>query len=163
MGNIIIAAALLGVCEIIGFVCFAWLLRLYFDKKQREIEEQITSTLRVWTEQPEKDKPSRFAELIATIGTVVGQAAAHSIMASLQADKSHAARAANTIADQVIAEQNPVLGLLTGGKKGKGAAIARLAQILGSQLPLMPGVGGNPGGNHSSKSEVQQRMERGGQ
>jgi phage-related protein len=100
-----------------------------------------------WTDQPAPDKPSKLAEVAETLGAVVGSAMARSIMASLSADKSHASRVANGLTDELQGAQNPILGILQGGKRGKGAAIARLGQMI---LPMLSGKMGQ--GNHGDGS-----------
>lgn len=153
----ILAVILLAVCQVLGFVGLSWFLRLYFDRKQAEIEARITATLKDWMEQPAPDQPSKFAQLVQMAGTVIGSAAAHSIMASLNASDSHAARAANSAADSLQAQTNPLLALLAGGKRGKGAAVLRLAEMLG---PLLTGAGRS--GDNGHATDVAERLKRQG-
>jgi len=142
--ELIIAAVLLGICEIIGFVGFGWLLRLWFNAKQAEIEKRLADTMQEWLEQPAPDKPSKLAELADAAGTVIGSAAARSLMATMSQQQSALAHVANGAADTLQGQQNPILGLLQGGKRGKGAAVLRLAQMLG---PMLGGLGGKSGSN----------------
>lgn len=140
MSSMIVAAILLGVCQIIGFLGLSLLIRRAINAKQREIEARAEAAMREWLEPKAEGKPSRFAELLDAGGTIIGAAAARSIMSALSADKSHAARVANGLTDELQGAQNPILGLLAGGKRGKGAAIARLAEVLG---PMLVGRNGN--------------------
>lgn len=147
MDSLIVAAILLGLCQILGLVGLGWFLRVYFDRKQAEIEARLEGTLREWVTPAEEGKPSKFAEVLGGMGAVVGQAAARSIMSSLGADKAHVARAANGISDELEAQSNPIMALLSGGKRGKGAALQRLAELI---MPMLgPRAGGPSSGNGS--------------
>lgn len=143
--ELIVAAALLGICEIIGFVGFGWLIRQWFESKQAEIERRLADTMQEWLVQPAPDKPSKLAELADAAGTVIGSAAARSIMATVSQSQSAIAHVANGAADQLQGQTNPILGLLQGGKRGKGAAVLRLAQMLG---PMLGGLGGGKSGSN---------------
>jgi len=152
---------LTAVCYAIGqilvvlFVCL-W-LRHFVNAKQAELERKAEDCLRAWVEQPDPKKPSKLAELVASMGTVVGQSAAHSIMQSIYADKSHATRLANGASEELEAQSNPLAALFGGGARGKGAGIMRLAQLLGPML-----LKGQPEeGNGHSKS-VRERLQKGG-
>jgi hypothetical protein len=138
----IIAAVLLGVIQLVGFAGLSWFLRLYFDRKQAEIEARLDAVVREWVVAESPDKPSKLALFIEAAGSTVGSAAARSIMATLSASDSHAARAANAAVDGLQAQQNPIIALLTGAKRGKGAAVMRLAEMLG---PLLGGKGNGAG------------------
>jgi len=155
----IIAAVLLGICQIIGFLGLSWLLRMYFDHKQAEIERRIDATLREWFTPEHEGEPHKAAKALSAMGEVVGAAAARSIMASIAADRSHVARAANGAADELQGVQNPILGLLSGGRRGKGAALAQLAAALG---PMLGGGNGGNGGNGSNPGgkSVRERLQR---
>jgi len=139
MDSVIIAAILLGLSEIIGFMALSLLIRHIINAKQAEIEQRAEEALHRWLDPQPEGKPSKFAEFLDAGGSVVGSAAARSIMASLGAERSHTARAANGLVDEIEGAQNPILGLLSGGKRGKGAAIAKLAQML---LPMLAGHNG---------------------
>lgn len=159
----IVAVVLLAVCQLAGGILAGILVSRKLDRIRTETRGEISRILTEWTHQPEAGKPSKAAELVDMIGAVIGSAAARSIMSSLKADDSHAAAAANKIADGIQAQQNPLLGLLTGGKRGKGAAVARLAEMLGGMLV---GPGGTqlpfPTNGGSDKSTVADRIRRQG-
>lgn len=84
--------------------------------------------------------------MVEALGAVIGSAAARSLSASINADASHAARAANAAADVMEAQQNPLVSLISGTKRGKGAAMARLAQMLGPMLQRSNGNNHQEGG-----------------
>jgi hypothetical protein len=140
MDSIILAGIFLGICQLVGFYCLSLLIRRAINAKQAEIEARAEAALHKWLDPGPDGKPSQFAQVLDVGGSIVGSAAARSIMSSLGAEKSHTARAANGLADEIQGEQNPILGLLAGGKRGKGAAIAKLAQIMG---PMLAGAGNN--------------------
>jgi hypothetical protein len=142
MVTMVMCTILLCVAEIVGFVAFAWLIRMYADRKQAEIERRIDTVIHAWGDPQGEahDQPSKLAQLLDALGAVVGLAAARSIMGALSTQDGHLARQANNLADQVVAQQNPLLGLLSGGRKGKGAALRHLAEVLG---PMLMGSGGN--------------------
>lgn len=153
----ILAALFVGFCQILTTVCVCLWIRHTVSHKQAEIERRAERAFQEWFTQPEPDKPSKFALLIHEAGTVIGSAAARSIMASLQADNSHVARVANGLSDELQAKQNPLVGLLAGGKRGKGAALMRLAELLGA------GLGGNNHVNADGQTKaIQDRLSKGG-
>jgi hypothetical protein len=135
---VILAGVLQSMCTVCGI---AWFVR----HKQREAQDYLISIQREWF-QHDEGKPHKAAMVLDAAGSVVGAAAARSIMASLGADSSHAAAAANRISDVVGAQQNPLMGLLSGGKRGKGAALMRLAELIGPML-TSKGNGEIPGGS----------------
>lgn len=161
----IVAVILLAVCQLAGGILAGILVSRKLDRIRTETRTELLRILTDWTHQPEAGKPSKAAELVDMIGAVIGSAAARSIMGSLKADDSHAAAAANRIADGIQGHQNPLLGLLTGGKRGKGAAVARLAEMLGGMLGGS-GAGGAqlpfPTNGGSEKSTVADRIRRNG-
>jgi hypothetical protein len=115
--------------SIIVVVGLRWLL----SRERERIADSLADLQREWFSAPEGE-PHKAAKVLDAAGSVVGAAAARSIMASLGADASHAARAANGAADILQAQQNPLMALLSGGKRGKGAAVMRLAEMLGPML-----------------------------
>lgn len=159
----LLPVVLLALTQVLCFAGLAVFLRWLLNAKQREIEQKLDAAMRQWLESPEEGKPSKLAELLYTAGQVVGQSAANSIMRSLDSDKGHIARVANGVADGIEGSQNPILGLLSGGKRGKGAAVKRLGELL---MGMFSGGGGLPGltagPSNGSKSETQQRIEKGG-
>jgi hypothetical protein len=130
----VFAVCLLGVCQIAGAIVAGLLIRRYIARLRSEISTAIADLVN----QPAPDQPSKLAAIIDMAGAVIGSAAARSIMASLSADKSHAANVANGVADKLQAHQNPLLAILAGGKRGKNAGVLRLAEMLG---PLLGGSG----------------------
>jgi hypothetical protein len=139
MDSVIIAAILLGIVQIIAAYGLSLLIRRTINEKQAQLEARAEEAIRKWVEPQGEGKPSKLAEVLDVGGAVIGAAAARSIMGALGAEKSHTARAANDLADQIQGEQNPILGLLAGGKRGKGAAIAKLAQMIGPMLAKQNG------------------------
>lgn len=132
----------------------------YAERLRASYEARLAALLREWGSPGADGGPSQLASLVDAAGTVIGRAAAQSIMASVSASDAHVARVANGLADEVQGRQNPVLGLLAGGRRGKGAAVARLAELLGPLLSSAGSPAGEVGNNgHSS---VRDRMLRNG-
>lgn len=148
----ILTVVLFCLCQVLCTISFCIFLRHVINAKQAEIERRAEAAMRDWLTAPEGE-PSKAAMLIDKAGQVIGSAAARSIMASLQVEKSHVARVANGISDEIKGAQNPILGLLAGGKRGKGAAVMQLAGLL--QGILSPGGKGLPssGNGHSDITE----------
>jgi len=155
MDSVIVAAIFLGICQLVGFYCLSLLIRRIINEKQAEIEARAEDALHKWIDAQPEGKPSKLAELLDVGGAVIGSAAARSIIAALGAQESHAARAANGLTDEIQGGQNPIMGLLSGGKRGKGAAMARLAQIIG---PMLQGNHDNSG---TAGGSVRDRIGRG--
>jgi len=160
MSTAIVAALVYSFCQVLIFGAFALILRAWAAHKQAEIERRIDGVLREWFTPEAEGEPHKAAKAVAAMGEVVGAAAARSIMASLSADRSHVARAANGAVDELQAVQNPVLGLLTGGRRGKGAALRQLAAALGPMLAggATSGPSGN-GSNSDGAGSVRDRLK----
>lgn len=148
-----LTAVLLGICQIVSFIGLYLLITMWADRKQRQIEARIDAVLREWLVPESEGKPHKLAQMVAALGEVVGTAAARSIMASINADKSHATRVANGLTEEIEGAQNPIMGLLAGGKRGKGAAVARLMEL------IAPMMGGNKGGGSNGHSDVSERIK----
>jgi hypothetical protein len=140
--------------QIIALVSIAIIIKRSISSfvlaKQAEIEAKIHDTLYDFVAPQGDGKASKLGDLLANAGLIVGQAAANTIMSNLNASNGHAVRAANDIAGAIDGQSSPlagVLGLLKGGRRGKGAAIGRLAEILGPML----GGGSAAGGNGSAE------------
>lgn len=131
---LLLAACLLAGCQLLAAIGACWWISRLVSRKQRELEDRIRDLVTDWTVPPAEGKPHKLAELLSVVGAVVGQAAAHSIMASLNAEKSHLAKVANGLSDEIQGQQNPLIGLLAGGKRGKGAAVAQLMRLIGGGL-----------------------------
>lgn len=144
----IFAIVLLGICQIAAIMGGIVLFKRVLDAKQAEIEYKLAAALKDFTDVQPDDQPSKLAILLDATGAVIGSAAARSLMASLKQVQSADAHVANGVADQLQADQNPILGLLTSGKRGKGAALMRLATLIG---PMLTGAG-NTKVNHGSRS-----------
>lgn len=130
-----------------------WLVNRQILKEKREIQARIDALVSEWFTAPE-GQPHKAAQVLDLAGTVVGAAAARSIMATLGQRASSAAMVANSAADGIQAQANPLMALLAGGMGrkagGKGAAVMRLAELLG------PMLAGRNGGN-SQQSEAPHR------
>jgi len=126
----LIAIVLLGICQIAALFSSVFLVRRYVESKQVQFEAKLADLVMP----PSEGKPSKLSLMIDAAGTVVGSAAARSLMATLQQRNSSAAQVANGQADLLQAQANPLVALLTGGKRGKGAAVQRLAELLGPML-----------------------------
>ena len=151
----ILTVVLVGVCQIITMLGCVLLLRRIINAKQAELEAKAERMLRDWVESPEEGKPSKLGVTLDAMGAVVGSAAARSLMASIKQDASSMAKVANGAADVLQAQQNPIMGLL-GGKRGRGAAVMRLAELLGPMLASNKGNGATT--EHSS---VHDRLQKG--
>lgn len=114
-----------------------WSINRVIDRKQAEIELKIYTLVNEWISSPSEGKPSKLAEITAAAGTVVGQSAAHSIMQSLSTQQSHVTTLAQNVTGEIESQQNPLLAILQGGKRGKGAAVLKLAQLLAPMLQNM--------------------------
>jgi hypothetical protein len=131
---VIVAIVLLAFCTVTAPFGAFFLLRRYIEHKQAEIEGRVESALKDWMKPGENNTLSQFGQVMDAVGSVVGSAAARSIMASLSQVKSSEAQVANGISSQIEAHQNPIMALLTGGKRGQGAAVRRLAELFGGML-----------------------------
>lgn len=125
--SIILTGVLQTFCLLLGV---RWLV----VREKREIHDRLQALAAEWVTPPAEGQPHKLAQLISAAGEVIGASAARSIMASLNADKSHVARVANGLVDEAQGAANPLLGLLAGGKRGKGAAMARLVEMIGPML-----------------------------
>ena len=131
----------------------------YVGRMRSDYEARLQSVVHSWCDPGSNGAPSRLANVVDAMGTVLGRAAAQSIMASMSASDSHVARVAGGLADEAQGRQNPLLGLLAGGRRGKGAAVARLAELLGPML-MQAGSSSEVSGNgHDS---VRARLQRNG-
>jgi hypothetical protein len=142
----IIAAVLLGICQFASAFTLFLLFKYLMESKQRQLERRLGQAIKEWTYQPEPDKPSKLAVLVDSVGAVIGSAAARSLMASMKQGSSSVAQVANGLSDQVQAQINPLAALVSGGKRGKGAALLRLAEIIG---PMISKQSGSNGGGES--------------
>ncbi len=129
----IYAAVLLCVCQIVTTIGACLIIRRIINAKQAEIERRAENALQSWIalQGENKDQPSKLAMMLDGMGAVIGSAAARSLMASLKQSTSAPAQVANSASDQLLAQANPLLAILTAGKRGKGAAVLRLAEMLG--------------------------------
>jgi len=149
--SVTLAVIILGVIQCLGFLGFSWLLRRYFDRKQAEIEAKVEAVIRGWVEAPEDGRMSKLGEFLDAVGSIIGRAAAHSIMGALSSQDGKAARLANDLSANAEAKQNPIMALLAGGKRGKGAAVMRLAELLG---PMLSRAGGGSDNHGSGASDT---------
>lgn len=150
----IFAAVLLGVCQLVTMLGVVLFIRHAFNAKQAELEARAEAKYHEWFDHQE-GKPHKFAEAVNAVGAVIGSAAAQSIMASLSAEKSHAARAANGEADAALGNAVPIMGLLTGGKRGRAAAMMQLMSTLGG---LGGGAPSNGDNGKDGLSDVESRI-----
>lgn len=134
----IVVGVILGqfLAAIAGFLALRW----YIESQKRAIIARISELTAA-----DGENPSQVAQFIDLAGETVGRAAARAIMQNIGTANSHAAKAANGIMAEVQ-PQNPLLSMLSGAKRGKGAGIMQLAQILG---PMLAGSGNHSSGNSS--------------
>jgi len=149
--SLIFVGCLLALSQIIGLGVFSLLVRRYIDAKQAEIERRAEAAFRVWIE-AKPGEASKLAELVAVAGDVIGNAAAKALLARLAQGQSAVANVANGAAAPLEAAANPLLALLAGGKRAKGSAVLRLAELLG---PMLAG-GGHKADNGRGGDEPRQ-------
>ena len=158
MTSVAIAAAIILAGHFLAITVVCILAARYIERKQRKIERQLEEIVHKWVDPGPDNSPSELAKVLDAMGAVVGSAAARTIMSSIAAERSHTARAANSMADEIQGAQNPILGLLTGGKRGKGAALQRLAEVLGPMLFRVPNNPGSNGGQESPRKQYKMEM-----
>lgn len=141
----ILAIVLLAICALLSPFASLYLLKRYAESKQAEIEARIEDAIHVWIDKSPDGKSSKLAEAAEALGTVIGQGAARSLMTSFAQAKSSEGVVANTMADGLQVQQNPLLALMTNTRRGKGAAVERLVGLLGSMFS----GGGPKNGGHS--------------
>ena len=146
ISSMILAIVLLGVGQILAVVGVILLARHYIEAKQTELAAFVADLV----VQPAKGEPSKLSLMIDAAGSVIGSAAARSLVASLNQQSSAVARVANTQSDLLQAQQNPLVALFTGGKRGKGAAVQNLARMLG---PMLMGKNGSAPNAPASNSQ----------
>jgi hypothetical protein len=129
----IVAVILLCLCQIVTTFAAVLMLRRIINAKQAELEWRAEKALQSWIamQGDNKDQPSKLAMMLDGMGAVIGSAAARSLMASLKQSASAPAQVAGGVSDQLMAQGNPILAMLTAGKRGKGAAVLKLAEMLG--------------------------------
>lgn len=132
----IAAVILLCLCQIVTTFGACLILRRIIDAKQAELERRAEQALQNWItlQGDNKDQPSKLAMMLDGMGAVIGSAAARSLMASLKQSTSAPAQVAGSVSDQLMAQGNPLLAMLTAGKRGKGAAVLKLAEMLGGMM-----------------------------
>ena len=121
-------------CQLLAWPVILWLAVRYLDRKQADIEARASELVRSWLASPAENQPSELAKVVSALGEVIGGSAARVIAASFGAGESQLARQANKASDLLEAQVNPIMALLTGNKRGKGAALARLGEVLNSWL-----------------------------
>lgn len=126
-------------------------LNWMISRERKRLSKILDALQHEWLDHAE-GQPHKLSQAVEAMGAVVGSAAARSIMASINADASHVARAANIASDGLEGARNPLLGLLAGGKRGKGAAVLRLAELLGPMLGSAGGKG--EADNHSIADRI---------
>ncbi len=159
--------AVLLLLGIIGFavlslpIAIKWAIDSALTNQKRKIRDEIQEELETlqikWLLPASEGKPSHLAEIFDAAGRTVGTAAAQSIMRSFNAEKSHLSRVANEVGGEIVAEQNPMMGLLAGGKRGKGAAFTKLANMI---APMLANINPNHGNNGNGSSSVRDRLNR---
>lgn len=152
----LVACALMMLCQCIYFIGLYWLITRWAERKQRDIERRVDAVIKDWTTPEAEGQPHKFARLVYSIGETVGQAAARSLSAQVKADASHTARVANGIADNLEAQSNPILSMVSGTARGKGAAMRRLTELL---LPMLAGAA-QPKPNNGNGQSVASRLGR---
>jgi hypothetical protein len=148
----ILGLILLSVCNLLAPIGAFFMFKRYLDHKQAAVEAQLRAVVLDWIQPTEDGKQSKFAEMLDAGGAIVGRAAAKSIMLQLNQANTSVTQTANGIADPLEAHSNPIAALMSGGKRGKGAALARLAQLLAPMLTGSTGSNSNHG-EHGAPSK----------
>lgn len=155
----ILAIVLTGSALIFSQFLLAFLLKRAIGQalatKEQEIRAEMTAALHEWIDLPADGKKSKLGEALDAGGQLIGSAAAKSLLASLSGSASRPALLANNISEPLEAQANPLLSLLTGNKRGKGAAVVRLAELLG---PMLTGGLGKNGGAGPGPGPGQARL-----
>jgi hypothetical protein len=145
----VFALIFVGFSSILSPLCAFLVFRRYLEQKQSEIEQRLEAGVRDWITPPEEGKLSKLGIAMDAIGTVVGSAAARSLQAQIAQTNSAVANVANGLSAEANAARNPLAMLASGGKRGKGAALARLVELIG---PMLGGTGAGSGGNNGGKT-----------
>lgn len=129
--SVLICLILLILSTLLSPFALFYLLQRYFEAKQATLLQDIETLKHQWFSPGPNGTPSPIQSTMGDLGAVVGSAAARSIMASLKQVKSSEAVVANSLADGIQAQVDP-LALLIGSTRrgGKGAAIERLVGFL---------------------------------
>jgi hypothetical protein len=131
---LILAVVSIGLCQIFALFYVAFSLKRYAEAKQADIERRLIETIADYVNSPDPKTPSKLALIVHQLGLVIGSSAAQSLRASLSQESSALTHVANGAIDQLQGQQNPILALLSGGKRGKGSAIIKLAGMLQGML-----------------------------
>jgi hypothetical protein len=144
---------IISICILIALILqpflLFWMVNRVISREKRQIQARIDALVSEWFVAPEGE-PHKAARVLDAAGTVVGSAAARSIMGTLGQRASSATMVANIASDNIQGQANPLMALLAGGmgrKAGKGAALMHLAELIGPMLK------GNGNGN-TSQSEA---------
>jgi hypothetical protein len=144
---VIFSIIALAICTLVAPFGALFLFKRYVESKQAEIEARVEDAIHVWIDKTPDGKSSKLAEAAEALGTVIGQGAARALMTSFAQAKGAEGIVANTVADGLQVQQNPLLALMTNTRRGKGAAVERLVGLLGSMFNQ--GGGGPKNGGHS--------------
>lgn len=108
------------------------------DEKEQKFSQAIMSVI----DSPDINTPSVLAQAVDQAGQVFARSLMKESAIQVKAENSHVARVANGISDEIEAQQNPLVALLAGNKRGKNSAVIRLAELL---TPMLANKGGNNG------------------
>ena len=152
MNNTILAVLLIGICQVVAFGGFCYLLKGYLTRRIQRAQERINAELLALVEQ----KPCKSASVLNAVGHIIGQEAGRTAKASFMADLAHTKRAANIAGEEAlvdaVGEKQPLLGAVLGGmgrNKRKGLFDNPLVQGLLSQFI----GGGSQPSNHEDRSK----------
>lgn len=160
------AVILLLVCQIITFVGVSWYIRLWAEKRQRDIERRINAELAKLV----AGEACQSGAVFNAIGQLIGREAGRSAKASLMADLAHVrqhekgAEAEQQLA--LLGEQNPTAADVVGAFGVKRAGKLFRNPLVQAAMAVLSGGGAGPGratGNGGSGvASIQDRIKKGG-
>jgi hypothetical protein len=143
---------LLIACTILSPLLTIALFRRFFEAKQAEITQEIVTLVHLWVDPTPDGKASKVALYAEALGECVGSSAARSLVRTAQQLKSSESVVVNGIQAKLEAEDNPIMDLLTGSRRGKGAAFERLVGMASKYFTQHKSNGGDPGSGQPTQS-----------
>lgn len=164
--DMIIAAILIGICQIVTFAGFVWVIRIWADRKQAQITAAINDELAKLV----AGEPCQAGAVFNAIAKQMGQVAGVAAKAGIMGDLGQLTRAENITAKEeqlsMIAGQNPQLGaVLAGmGKRGSGKMLNNpfVQLALGALMNRGNGNSGDTATGAGGHSSIRSRLERQG-
>lgn len=157
-----LAVAVLALAQTVTILALA----LFVRAQIRGITARARESLCQFVTAPTDTEPSPLAQLADQLAVILGSRVAQSIEARLLAHKSHVARQANALAEDVVqdaADQaNPALGAILGALPSVKRRVARNPSALEAIIPIVSKLlgGAPPGASAKSNGDgsYQQRL-----